>query len=1445
MNSFRFGLSPSPHFRLVLLFCVGFLCLASWSFAEPGPGLPNTNYDRERVGDLISASTGYQEKTGAGTAPPGVICSDLGRTALVGWHRGYLFAGSEVPGSKSGSSYGQCVVDISNPASPKIVKRFENNNQGVDAHGYTKRGDEIHIGRRYRVDDKGLITSDVGYMFPETGGSDRGGALFAGWRAQFQWSYGTPADPFVLTEREAGKNKITHTSFNLMQDTGVVGHPFIIGNLMIYAADQSDGGVVAYDISDPKNPEILDILNAGIGIGSYWAEVWKHYLIMPRRRKSAGDPSKNTVHIVDFKDPSNLKYVAEVPVKGNPMYAQFQDNFAFIERSKIDLSPLESGGQPEVVLELDETGTGLDTSQFALPVGNLIVTGGIQGSGLWQGLGVWIHQAEPDSKGPSVAYHIPRNGEKSYPVTAPITILIHETIETSNLENGRTFIVRPVGSTQALDGDLLHSFDDFISFNPYGNFEPGVKYEVIFTEDALTDAVGKALVDQTGPGDNIAYRFTFTTDDGANPRPKISKFEANRTSPIKVGDTVSFSLAANDNNNLEYRFDFGDGTKSNRNRTAWKAAGTSISVNSLSHNYTNPGNYRVLVQVREQGSLTRLSGKVINLTVMPQLPSIMPSSSSQMALDETRRVLWVVNPDNDSLSRVNVDSNSLIGQTKVGTHPISVALDPNARPWVVSRDADKIYVVSTSGQVQKVINLDYGARPAAIAFRPGSNRGYISLEGNNSILEIDSQSASIVGKLPERNGVNFEFYDWFGSGFPVTSANQVLPSTFKRRFVGTWEGGLTEEVRKHFENEHARKILGNLSYVKNSFGFVYRGELEIPTSGSYTFHMAVQTEDGARLWINDNLVINNDSNGSGSRTKSGQVQLSAGRHPFVLRYYDFSGAENLLVEYEGPGISRREIPSSALFPDQEVRKPGTLAITADGKRLLVSQFISDDNAAKIASFDLVNRTWTPSINLFEDEKQKDSGGAARGVPNYLSGLSISPDGKMAWFGGKKDNIFAGKFRDKTSPGPETSVRAVIGPIDLVSNTEPLDEFLRSKRVDIDNHAFPSSITCDPTGTKILVSMQANNEIMAFDAATGRELDRVAVGLAPTAIAVDPLTRKIFVKNFLSRNLTVFDGKDLIDSGVRSLGANLIGTIRTVSTANEKMAPTVLRGKQLFYSAREIIPGKENENPSRMAFNSYLSCAVCHIDGGHDGRTWDFTNRGEGLRNTITLRGRNGMGQGNVHWSANFNEIQDFELDIVKHFGGTGFLASFGGPNDSMGASNAGLDPDLDALAAYVATLGAEQLPKSPYRSSSGSMTSDGNAGSIVFKEAGCDTCHNPNRQFTDSVLGTSPKLHNIGTLKQGSGKRLNVNLAGIDTPGLDGIHATAPYLHDGSAPTLRSVFEQFDANAANGSIKRAHDLGSLSQTKRDQLISYLLQLDGRKDPANDAPPQAPSNLKSE
>jgi cytochrome c peroxidase len=148
----------------------------------------------------------------------------------------------------------------------------------------------------------------------------------------------------------------------------------------------------------------------------------------------------------------------------------------------------------------------------------------------------------------------------------------------------------------------------------------------------------------------------------------------------------------------------------------------------------------------------------------------------------------------------------------------------------------------------------------------------------------------------------------------------------------------------------------------------------------------------------------------------------------------------------------------------------------------------------------------------------------------------------------------------------------------------------------------------------------------------------------------------------------------------------------------------------------------------------------------------------------------------------------------------------------LGDPKAGRSADLDALAAYVASLNT--FARSPHRNADGTLTPDAVAGETVFQIKDCAQCHSGSN-LTDSVT-SSDTLHDIGTLKPSSGRRLGDTLTGIDTPTLRGVWASAPYLHDGSAATLRDAVS-------------AHEGITVTPFELDRLSSYLQQLDSRTD----------------
>ncbi|MBX2823904.1 MAG: DUF1929 domain-containing protein [Gammaproteobacteria bacterium] len=477
-----------------------------------------------------------------------------------------------------------------------------------------------------------------------------------------------------------------------------------------------------------------------------------------------------------------------------------------------------------------------------------------------------------------------------------------------------------------------------------------------------------------------------------------------------------------------------------------------------------------------------------------------------------------------------------------------------------------------------------------------------------------------------------------------------------------------------------------------------------------------------------------------------------------------------------------------------------LSLRGAGDRLYVSSFITPhlpgENGAnpsvsgrggQVRVFSTNSNSLSPIRTiLLSHINRAISEHSGPGLPNYLGPVAISPDGLSAWVPSKQDNILGGSLRSGFPLTFDQSVRAITSRINLSNEQE-----LLNARVDHDNASVASHSVFGPYGLTLFTSLEGNRQIALIDAMTNAEYARFDVGHAPQSLALSESGDRLYVHNFMDRTLGIYDVSDVVRQG-----ATTVTELAEIRVANgERLAANVFRGKQLFYDARD----------DRLAALNYMSCASCHNEGGHDGRTWDFTHLGEGVRNTISLNGTAGTGHGLMHWSANFDEVQDFEGQIRSFAGGSGLMSNAqflaGTRSSPLGDPKAGLSSDLDALAAYVSSL--DEFPVSPYRDSDGTLSADAEAGRALFNSEGCATCHSGDR-LTDST--DTPDLHNIGTLTGASGDRLDGNLAGIDTPTLLGAWHTAPYLHNGSASTIA------DAIAAHSSVNLSSgDLGRLSE----------------------------------
>ncbi|WP_022979551.1 AbfB domain-containing protein [Ideonella sp. B508-1] len=534
------------------------------------------------------------------------------------------------------------------------------------------------------------------------------------------------------------------------------------------------------------------------------------------------------------------------------------------------------------------------------------------------------------------------------------------------------------------------------------------------------------------------------------------------------------------------------------------------------------------------------------------------------------------------------------------------------------------------------------------------------------------------------------------------------------------------------------------------------------------------------------------------------VSLARGSQPHGL-LFSANGSAYLALEATGQLLKldgRSGVQQAALNVGST---PRHLSITGDGTTVLVSRFITpplpgegtktidtSSAGAEVRVVDTGSMSVTRTIVLHHSDKV-DNETQGSGIPNYLAAAVISPDGKSAWVPSKQDNIKRGTTLNGQPLNFQNTVRAISSKIDLSAMAETL-----AARVDHDNSSLGTAAVFHPSGAYLFVALETSRQVAVVDAIGNRELFKFDVGRAPQALQLSANGRTLYVQNFMDRTVSVIDLSPLIDDGL--LQVSPITT--TTSVGNESLSPQVLQGKQLFYDARD----------PRLARDSYMSCASCHADGGFDGRVWDLSSQGEGLRNTISLRGHAGMAEGLLHWSGNFDEVQDFEGQIRTLAGGTGLMSdadfNTGTRSQPLGDKKAGISPDLDALAAYVASLNT--FDPSPFRPAAGVLSDAAIAGKAVFAKAACASCHGgPN--FTNSSLNGG--MRNIGTIKATSGNRLGQPLTGIDIPTLRGVWATAPYLHDGTAPTLAAAVQAHAGNTVTG-------------TDLSNLVAYLQQIDG-------------------
>jgi DNA-binding beta-propeller fold protein YncE len=446
------------------------------------------------------------------------------------------------------------------------------------------------------------------------------------------------------------------------------------------------------------------------------------------------------------------------------------------------------------------------------------------------------------------------------------------------------------------------------------------------------------------------------------------------------------------------------------------------------------------------------------------------------------------------------------------------------------------------------------------------------------------------------------------------------------------------------------------------------------------------------------------------------------------------------------------------------------------------------------------------------------GGPSTARPMGLEALTVSPDGEQVYVASRiaTDSILNAPGGGVSSPSPSSGsgygggscgTTAVASPalmtfdsqgnalVDDLGTCQGIDSnarppmLLTSPIPDMPIQG-PSAIALESTGRFLYITNRESNNVSIITTSrskndpsqnvptnfgpngialpTGSVSQLVAVGAAPTGIAVahDGLTA--FVYNSFDHSI----------SKLESVSGRVTNAGTTKLTQLEALSPVAAAGRRLFYSAVD----------SRMnSVSTGISCSTCHLEGREDGHVWNFP---DGPRQTPSLQGRMLSKTAPFHWNGEFNDLLAFMSHTVTN---------------RMGGS--GVTPAMEQqIAAFI-----ESMPKAdnPHNDTAPDVLARGRA---AFEKAECTTCHKT-ETFTDNTFA------DVGTYVKSGPVVDNFQLhGGLNTPSLLGLARTAPYLHDGSALTLKARIMTGKNLDQHGKTSR------LSDAEVDELVSYLKAL---------------------
>ncbi|HVE42831.1 MAG TPA: PA14 domain-containing protein [Planctomycetota bacterium] len=98
----------------------------------------------------------------------------------------------------------------------------------------------------------------------------------------------------------------------------------------------------------------------------------------------------------------------------------------------------------------------------------------------------------------------------------------------------------------------------------------------------------------------------------------------------------------------------------------------------------------------------------------------------------------------------------------------------------------------------------------------------------------------------------------------------------------------------------------------DTFSVRWSGQVEPPATGTYVF--TTTSNDGIRLWVNGQLLINNWTDHLPTEDSGAMVLVGGQKVAIRIEYYEGGGTSVAKLSWSGPGFARTIVPQNRLYP---------------------------------------------------------------------------------------------------------------------------------------------------------------------------------------------------------------------------------------------------------------------------------------------------------------------------------------------------------------------------------------------------------------------------------------------------------------------------------------------------------------------------------------------------